>query len=77
MMPLTDMDRIDEMERDEALASVASAARRLVHERDRLREVLQMVLRDVGDGGPASDYVSNATVLSIRKALQVGHDVRG
>jgi hypothetical protein len=36
---------------------------------DACREALTLVLRDVGDGGPTSDYVSMATVERVRSAL--------
>jgi hypothetical protein len=41
MMPLTDIDSIDTLERDEALATLADTARNLVHERNALQEHLK------------------------------------
>lgn len=62
----------DDEVRAELIAALHNAAPALLDAADevvRLRDLLQMVLGDVGDGGPSSDYVSKYTVGEINKQL--------
>jgi hypothetical protein len=51
------------------LESFKLEAGRIKADNERLREVLELVVRDVGEGGPASDYVSCYTMGRVRAAL--------
>ncbi len=47
MMPLTDLDRIDQLERDEALAALAETARQLLRQRDALLAAAKHALEQI------------------------------